>query len=104
MTEFVYLQKQWRILRWTREGETRIKENNGTTLKCIILDMTAVSAIDTSGLEAVFALRRRLEKQSLQLALVNPVGTDGKATQVQDQKPIQSIDLLNRNFLSSLLG
>ncbi|XP_010487443.1 PREDICTED: probable sulfate transporter 3.4 isoform X1 [Camelina sativa] len=68
-----YLQE--RILRWTREEETRIKENNGTTLKCIILDMTAVSAIDTSGLEAVFELRRRLEKQSLQLVLVNPVGT-----------------------------
>ncbi|KAG7582127.1 SLC26A/SulP transporter [Arabidopsis suecica] len=68
-----YLQD--RILRWTREEETRIKEINGTTLKCIILDMTAVSAIDTSGLEAVFELRRRLEKQSLQLVLVNPVGT-----------------------------
>jgi sulfate transporter 3 len=68
-----YLQD--RILRWAREEENRIKENNGTTLKCIILDMTAVSAIDTSGLEAVFELRRRLEKQSLQLVLVNPVGT-----------------------------
>ncbi|CAA7057955.1 unnamed protein product [Microthlaspi erraticum] len=68
-----YLQE--RILRWAREEENRIKENNGTTLKCIILDMTAVSSIDTSGLEAVFELRRRLEKQSLQLVLVNPVGS-----------------------------
>ncbi|CAN8259165.1 unnamed protein product [Cochlearia groenlandica] len=68
-----YLQE--RILRWTREEENRIKENNGSTLKCIILDMTAVSGIDTSGLEAVFELRRRLEKQSLQLVLVNPVGS-----------------------------
>ncbi|CAH2053583.1 unnamed protein product [Thlaspi arvense] len=68
-----YLQE--RILRWTREEENRIKENNDSTLKCIILDMTAVSSIDTSGLEAVFELRRRLEKQSLQLVLVNPVGS-----------------------------
>ncbi|KAL1189467.1 putative sulfate transporter 3.4 [Cardamine amara subsp. amara] len=68
-----YLQD--RILRWIREEETRIKENNGSTLKCIILDMTAVSGIDTNGLDAVFELRRRLEKQSLQLVLVNPVGT-----------------------------
>ncbi|KAF8100279.1 hypothetical protein N665_0227s0012 [Sinapis alba] len=68
-----YLQE--RILRWTREEETRIKENNGGTLKCIVLDMTAVSSIDTSGIEAVFELRRRLEKQSLQLVLVNPVGS-----------------------------
>ncbi|KAF8086560.1 hypothetical protein N665_0620s0001 [Sinapis alba] len=68
-----YLQE--RILRWTREEETRINENNDRTLKCIILDMTAVSSIDTSGIEAVFELRRRLEKQSLQLVLVNPVGS-----------------------------
>ncbi|KAG5405828.1 hypothetical protein IGI04_011947 [Brassica rapa subsp. trilocularis] len=68
-----YLQE--RILRWTREEETRIKENNGSTLKCIVLDMTAVSSIDTSGIEALFELRRRLEKQSLQLVLVNPVGS-----------------------------
>ncbi|KAJ4897939.1 putative sulfate transporter 3.4 [Raphanus sativus] len=68
-----YLQE--RILRWTREEETRIKNNNGTTLKCIVLDMTAVSSIDTSGIEAVFELKRRLEKQSLQLVLVNPVGS-----------------------------
>ncbi|KAJ0264204.1 sulfate transporter 3.4 [Hirschfeldia incana] len=68
-----YLQE--RILRWTREEETRIKENNDRNLKCIILDMTAVSSIDTSGIEAVFELRRRLEKQSLQLVLVNPVGS-----------------------------
>ncbi|KAL0855353.1 hypothetical protein Bca101_060506 [Brassica carinata] len=68
-----YLQE--RILRWTREEETRIKDNNGSTLKCIVLDMTAVSSIDTSGIEALFELRRRLEKQSLQLVLVNPVGS-----------------------------
>ncbi|KAH0880683.1 hypothetical protein HID58_068077 [Brassica napus] len=63
------------ILRWTREEENRIKENNERNLKCIILDMTAVSSIDTSGIESVFELRRRLEKQSLQLVLVNPVGS-----------------------------
>ncbi|CAH8338913.1 unnamed protein product [Eruca vesicaria subsp. sativa] len=68
-----YLQE--RILRWTREEENRIKENNDRNLKCIVLDMTAVSSIDTSGIEAVFELRRRLEKQSLQLVLVNPVGS-----------------------------
>ncbi|KAG2315748.1 hypothetical protein Bca52824_018870 [Brassica carinata] len=68
-----YLQE--RILRWTREEETRIKDSNGSTLKCIVLDMTAVSSIDTSGIEALFELRRRLEKQSLQLVLVNPVGS-----------------------------
>ncbi|CAF2127784.1 probable sulfate transporter 3.4 [Brassica rapa] len=84
-----YLQE--RILRWTREEETRIKENNGTTLKCIVLDMTAVSSIDTSGIEAVFELRRRLEKQSLQLVLVNPVGS--VMEKLQKSKIIESLGL-----------
>nr|AFK44476.1 unknown [Medicago truncatula] len=36
--------------------------------------MTAVTAIDTSGLETLGELRKMLEKRSLQLVLVNPVG------------------------------
>uniref|UniRef100_M4CBN7 STAS domain-containing protein n=1 Tax=Brassica campestris TaxID=3711 RepID=M4CBN7_BRACM len=84
-----YLQE--RILRWTREEESRIKENNGSTLKCIVLDMTAVSSIDTSGIEAVFELRRRLEKQSLQLVLVNPVGS--VMEKLQKSKIIESLGL-----------
>ncbi|XP_058780522.1 probable sulfate transporter 3.4 [Vicia villosa] len=63
-----------RILRWVREEEERVKENNGNALKCIILDMTAVTAIDTSGLETLGELRKMLEKRSLQFVLVNPVG------------------------------
>lgn len=30
----------YRILRWVREEEERIKASNESTLKCIILDMT----------------------------------------------------------------
>lgn len=29
-----------RILRWVREEEEWVKENNGSALKCVILDMT----------------------------------------------------------------
>nr|CBK55654.1 sulphate transporter [Astragalus racemosus] len=67
-----YLQE--RILRWVREEEECIKANNGSSLKCVILDMTAVTAIDTSGLETLYELRKMLESRSLQLVLVNPVG------------------------------
>ncbi|XP_057451355.1 probable sulfate transporter 3.4 [Lotus japonicus] len=67
-----YLQE--RILRWVREEEELIKANNGESLKCIILDMTAVTAIDTSGLETLGELRKMLDKRSLQLVLANPVG------------------------------
>ncbi|KAJ7003139.1 hypothetical protein D5086_006365 [Populus alba] len=68
-----YLQE--RILRWIREEEDWIKANNEDTLKCVILDMTAVTAIDTSGIDLVCELRKMLEKRSFQLVLANPVGS-----------------------------
>ncbi|KAJ6706340.1 SULFATE TRANSPORTER [Salix purpurea] len=68
-----YLQE--RILRWIREEEDWIKANNEGTLKCVILDMTAVTAIDTSGIDLVRELRKMLEKRSFQLVLANPVGS-----------------------------
>ncbi|CAI9114091.1 OLC1v1014727C1 [Oldenlandia corymbosa var. corymbosa] len=68
-----YLQE--RILRWVREEEERIQETNGSDLKCVILDMTAVTAIDTSGIDTVRELRKALEKQSLKLVLANPVSS-----------------------------
>ncbi|XP_050160499.1 probable sulfate transporter 3.4 [Malus sylvestris] len=68
-----YLQE--RIIRWVREEEERIKASNEKALKCIILDMTAVTAIDTSGIDMMSELRKMLEKRSLQLVLANPVGS-----------------------------
>ncbi|KAI9110210.1 hypothetical protein K1719_018652 [Acacia pycnantha] len=68
-----YLQE--RILRWVREEEEHIKSNNESALKCIILDMTAVTAIDTSGIDTLRELRKILEKRSLQLVLTNPAGS-----------------------------
>lgn len=67
-----YLQE--RILRWIREEEEWIVANNGHTMECVILDMTAVTAIDTSGIDTLCDLRKMLEKRSLQLVLANPVG------------------------------
>ncbi|KAA8534998.1 hypothetical protein F0562_030001 [Nyssa sinensis] len=68
----MYLQE--RILRWVREEEERIEANKESMLKCIILDMTAVTAIDTSGIDAIYELNNTLKQSSLKLVLVNPVG------------------------------
>ncbi|KAH9714527.1 putative sulfate transporter 3.4 [Citrus sinensis] len=68
-----YLQE--RILRWIREEEEWIEANNESTLKCIILDMTAVTAIDTSGIDMVCELRKILEKQSLQVRIANHIAS-----------------------------
>ncbi|PQQ07878.1 hypothetical protein Pyn_07961 [Prunus yedoensis var. nudiflora] len=84
-----YLQE--RILRWVREEEERIKESNESTLKCIILDMTAVTAIDTSGTDMMFELRKMLDKRSLQLVLANPVGT--VMEKLQQSKTLESFGL-----------
>ncbi|XP_077211775.1 putative sulfate transporter 3.4 [Tasmannia lanceolata] len=67
-----YLQE--RILRWVREEEEKIQTNKENSLKCIILDMAAVTAIDTSGTGALAELKKTLEKRSLKLVLANPVG------------------------------
>ncbi|XP_026409279.1 probable sulfate transporter 3.4 [Papaver somniferum] len=66
-----YLQE--RILRWVRGGE-RILENKEQDMKTIILDLTAVTAIDTNGLEAIVEIRKMLDKRSYKLVLVNPLG------------------------------
>ncbi|KAI3759670.1 hypothetical protein L6452_07656 [Arctium lappa] len=66
---------QERILRWIREEEEWLAANNGSSLKCVIIDMTAVTGIDTSGLAMVKELKKMLEKRSLQLVLANPGGS-----------------------------
>ncbi|CAN0858544.1 Probable sulfate transporter 3.4 [Linum grandiflorum] len=69
-----------RIMRCIREEEDRIsvknkEEGEEAPLKYIILDMTAVSAIDTSGIEFVSELRKTLQSRSLKLVMANPGGT-----------------------------
>ncbi|XP_009408945.2 probable sulfate transporter 3.4 [Musa acuminata AAA Group] len=70
-TNSIYLQE--RILRWVREEEEKIKKLNESSLKCIILDMAAVTAIDISGLETLAELKKTLDKRSIDLVLANPV-------------------------------
>ncbi|KAL8230360.1 hypothetical protein R6Q57_000138 [Mikania cordata] len=68
-----YLQE--RILRWIREEEEWLAANNGSSVKCVVIDMTAVTGIDTSGLAMVKELKKMLEKRSIQLVLANPGGS-----------------------------
>ncbi|CAN1317419.1 Sulfate transporter 3.2 [Linum perenne] len=63
-----------RIMRCIREEEDRINANKNK-LECIILDMTAVTAIDTSGIEFVSELRKMLHSRSLKLVLSNPTSS-----------------------------
>ncbi|KAL1564996.1 putative sulfate transporter 3.4 [Salvia divinorum] len=68
-----YLQE--RILRWIREEEGWLASNSCSDMKCVILDMTAVTGIDTSGIDLITELQRMLNLRSIKLVLVNPVGS-----------------------------
>lgn len=61
-----------RILRFIdEEQEDNLKENS--CLRFVILEMSAVSSIDTSGVSLFRELNTALEKKSIELALVNPL-------------------------------
>ncbi|XP_057477628.1 probable sulfate transporter 3.3 isoform X1 [Actinidia eriantha] len=63
-----------RILRWIEEYEAEEGTKKQSGLRFLILDLSAVSAIDTSGVSFFKDLRKVVEKKGLELVLVNPLG------------------------------
>ncbi|XP_027351617.1 sulfate transporter 3.1-like [Abrus precatorius] len=61
-----------RITRWIDEEEDRIKATGQTSLQYVIMDMTAVGNIDTSGISMLEELKKIVDRRGLQLVLVNP--------------------------------
>ncbi|QHO07308.1 putative sulfate transporter 3 [Arachis hypogaea] len=64
-----YLQQ--RTLRWIEEEEESMKDNS--VFRFVILEMSAVSNIDTSGVSLFQELKSALETKHIKLALVNPL-------------------------------
>ncbi|KAF3946370.1 hypothetical protein CMV_027356, partial [Castanea mollissima] len=63
-----------RILRWIEEYEAEEDSKKQSSLQFVILEMSAVSAIDTSGVSLFKDLRKAMEKKGVELVLVNPLG------------------------------
>nr|DAD32077.1 TPA_asm: hypothetical protein HUJ06_010928 [Nelumbo nucifera] len=63
-----------RISRWIEEYEVEEEVAKQSNLHYVILDMSAVSAIDTSGLSFIKDVKKAMEKRGLELVLVNPLG------------------------------
>ncbi|GJN23905.1 hypothetical protein PR202_gb11597 [Eleusine coracana subsp. coracana] len=61
-----------RILRWLREEEKRHRVQKFPQIEFLIVELSPVVDIDTSGVQALEELLRALEKQKIQLILVNP--------------------------------
>ncbi|XP_004493701.1 sulfate transporter 3.1-like [Cicer arietinum] len=60
-----------RITRWIDEEEERIKEAGQTSLQYVIVDMTAVANIDTSGISMLEEFKKSVDRKGIQLVLVN---------------------------------
>ncbi|KAK8965853.1 Sulfate transporter 1.2 [Platanthera guangdongensis] len=61
-----------RILRWLANEEENLKEKDLPTIEVLIVDMSPVTDIDTSGIHALEDLLKSLQKKEVQLALANP--------------------------------
>ncbi|KAI9180516.1 hypothetical protein LWI28_005578 [Acer negundo] len=62
-----------RIIRWIDEEEDRLKSSGECSLQYVILDMSAVGNIDTSGISMLDEVKRILDRRDLKLVLANPV-------------------------------
>ncbi|KAJ4826494.1 Sulfate transporter 3.1 [Turnera subulata] len=61
-----------RISRWIYEEEDKIKSTGGTSLQYVILDMSAIGSIDTSGISMLEEVKKNLDRRGLKFVLANP--------------------------------
>ncbi|KAK3190125.1 hypothetical protein Dsin_029686 [Dipteronia sinensis] len=61
-----------RISRWIYEEEDRLKLSGETSLHCVILDMSSVGSIDTSGISMLEEVKKIVDRRGLKLVLANP--------------------------------
>ncbi|XP_050373106.1 sulfate transporter 3.1-like [Argentina anserina] len=61
-----------RISRWIYEEEDRIKAYGETSLQYVILDISNVGGIDTSGISMLEEVKKKLDRNSMKLVLANP--------------------------------
>ncbi|KAL4291043.1 hypothetical protein GQ457_14G012760 [Hibiscus cannabinus] len=68
-----------RISRWIYEEQDRLKFAGETSLHCVILDLSAVGSIDTSGISMLEELMKNVDRKGLQICIsipprMNPCG------------------------------
>ncbi|RAL38422.1 hypothetical protein DM860_002400 [Cuscuta australis] len=63
-----------RIFRWIDEEEEKIDNMSGTELQYVVLDLSAVGNVDTSGISMLDEVKKELDLRNLKLVLANPGG------------------------------
>ncbi|KAL0418707.1 UNVERIFIED_CONTAM: Sulfate transporter 3.1 [Sesamum radiatum] len=61
-----------RISRWIDDEEDKLKASGETGLQYVILDMSAVGNIDTSGISMLDEVKKIIDRRGFKLALANP--------------------------------
>ncbi|KAL0458181.1 UNVERIFIED_CONTAM: Sulfate transporter 3.1 [Sesamum latifolium] len=61
-----------RISRWIDDEEDKLKASGETSLQYVILDMSAVGNIDTSGISMLDEVKKIVDRRGFKLALANP--------------------------------
>ncbi|KAM6545524.1 hypothetical protein CsatB_026260 [Cannabis sativa] len=61
-----------RISRWIYEEEDKLKSSGETSLHYVILDLSSVGSIDTSGISMLEEVKRNTERKGHKLVLANP--------------------------------
>ncbi|KAI8532257.1 hypothetical protein RHMOL_Rhmol11G0199200 [Rhododendron molle] len=61
-----------RILRWLTDEEEQVKANKQARIQYLVVEMSPITDIDTSGIHALEELYRTLQKREIQLVLANP--------------------------------
>ncbi|CDP03663.1 unnamed protein product [Coffea canephora] len=61
-----------RLSRWIDEEEDKLKSSGDSNLQFLILDMSAVGNVDTSGISMLQEVKKNIDRRGLKLALANP--------------------------------
>ncbi|KAH7516343.1 hypothetical protein FEM48_Zijuj10G0125000 [Ziziphus jujuba var. spinosa] len=84
-----------RILRWIEEFETEDDMKKYLSIQYVILEMSAVSAIDTTGVSLFKDLKKAIEKKGMELVLVNPLGeVMEKLQRAEETSDMMTVDKL----------
>ncbi|GMH25797.1 hypothetical protein Nepgr_027640 [Nepenthes gracilis] len=88
-----------RISRWIDDEEDRLKSLGKTRLQYLILNMSAVGCIDSSGISMLEEVKNNLDRRDLKLALANPGGEVMKKLERS-----KFIELLGKEWIYMTVG
>ncbi|KAF1863962.1 hypothetical protein Lal_00031103 [Lupinus albus] len=87
-----------RILKWVSEDD-EFKESSKGRVQAVILDMTNLMNVDTSGILALEELHKRLLSRGVELAMVNP-----RWLVIHKLKLAQVVDKIGKQWIFLTVG